>query len=105
MPSNVVQGWINKIFLKGTTTTEEFNIGTTFDQVHFSEENGYTLANLSAFLRQFFGHQMFMRYCGQEPSSYKVMEWYQVVPASDQNNRTSDEEISSADDYADVTYV
>ena len=90
--ANIVGGWSNKIFLKtwpeGNRTTTEFNIGTTFDQVHYSNTNGFTLANLSNFLKKFFNSQMFMRYCGKEPASYKIMEWYEVIPA---DNATEDE--------------
>lgn len=83
--ANIVGGWINKIFLKtgseGNRTTTEFNIGTTFDQVYYSDNNGFTLTDLSTFLKHFFNSQMFMRYCGGEPSSQKVMEWFEVEPS------------------------
>ena len=86
--ANIVGGWINKIFLKtgpeGNRTITEFNIGTTFDQVHYSDDNGFTLANLSTFLKRFFNSQMFMRYCGKEPNSYKVMEWFEVEPSNNE---------------------
>lgn len=99
--SSNLAGWINKIFLKTGPSenreTKEFDIGTTFDKIHFSETNGLTLADLSEFLRHFFSSQMFMRYCGSEPESIKIMEWYEVETAS--VNPTEDELLAADDTY------
>ena len=87
------KGWINKIRLLtgpvGNRTTNDFVIGTTFDQVQYSESNGATLLDLANSLKTFFGSRMFMFYKGKEPMNRNVMQWYQVVAATE--NPTSTE--------------
>lgn len=74
--------WINKIRLTVGTdnrTSTNFDIGTTFDKVRFSESNSYTLANFVEMIKTFFSKRMFMHYTSRNPNNnYNVVEWYEI---------------------------
>lgn len=63
---------------QNTNNDIEYNIGTTFDQVHVAKDNNFTLAGIVNYLKTFFNKQMHMIYQGAEPQNLKVMEWYAV---------------------------
>lgn len=85
--------WINKIsYTKDLENSEEekiFNIGTTFDQVRYSEENTFTLKDFVDIIKEFFMQPMFMKYSEDEPKNESVKEWYQLI--------TNSEELSEED--------
>lgn len=71
--------WINKILYKANKNAQanEYILGTTFDNVRSTEDNGYTLATLVQSLKSFFEKQSFMHYSKQTPpNNSRYMEWY-----------------------------
>ena len=86
-------GWINKIrLLTGAPTARtvtEFDIGTTFDKVRYSEENAATLKDFATIVNNFFKSYMFTKYIKNEPGNRSVIEWYEVIPTD--VNPTADE--------------
>jgi len=85
--------WINKIRLRAGSEEDyvdnDFEIGTTFDKVRYSNRSTYTLAQFFEIIQTFFTKQMHMHYTGVEPQNKKVMEWYQVTKAT--TSPTADE--------------
>lgn len=81
------KGWINRIRLstgsEGNNSTNDFVIGTTFDQVQYSESNSVTLLDIINNLKTFFSSKMFMFYKGKEPMNQNVMQWYQVIATTE----------------------
>ena len=71
-------GWINKIrLLTGAPTartTTEFDIGTTFDKVRYSDSNAATLKDFAQMIGNFFGSYMFTKYIKNEPKNRTVVE-------------------------------
>lgn len=86
-------GWINKIrLLTGAPTartTTEFDIGTTFDKVRYSNDNAATLKDFVQIVGNFFESYMFTKYIKEEPINRSVIEWYEVIPTD--VNPTTDE--------------
>lgn len=91
-------GWINKIrLLTGAPTartTTEFDIGTTFDKVRYSEDNAATLKDFATIVNSFFHSYMFTKYIKNEPKNRTVVEWYEVIP-TDVNPTTDETKIAT----------
>lgn len=93
-------GWINKIRLlinekisnnQTERVTREFDIGTTFDKVQYSENNGITLKDVVGRLKSYFESKMFMIYRSTEPANHNVVQWYKIERATEEANQTEDE--------------
>lgn len=74
--------WINKIRLltgpDSDRVNTDYDIGTTFDKVRYSESNAFTLADFSNAIKTFFSKHMFMHYTSKAPERQTVVEWYQI---------------------------
>ena len=49
-----------------------FNLGATFDNVYLSNNNGYTLAELYTYLKEYFNEGIFTMYSQKEPEYINV---------------------------------
>ena len=74
----MANSWINKIKLLIDGNETNYDIGTTFDKVRYSESNSSTLADFSQAIKSFFSKHMFMHYTSIEPQQLTVVEWYQI---------------------------
>jgi len=87
-----MKSWINKIRLRSGNdpyNDNDFEIGTTFDQVRYDNEHAYSLKDFFKTIQDFFKKQMHMHYTGGVAPAMPVMEWYQVIKAT--TSPTADE--------------
>ena len=74
----MASGWINKIRLltgdPSNRTTTEFDIGTTFDKVRYSDRNAATLLDFAGVINSFFRSYMFSKYIRSEPLNQHVIQ-------------------------------
>lgn len=72
---------ISQIRYNNENSGEEgtFNLGATFDNVYLSNNNGYTLAKLYAYLKGYFDEGIFTMYSQKEPEYTNVKIWYDTT--------------------------
>lgn len=72
---------ISQIRYNNENSEEEriFNLGATFDNVFLSNDNGYTLADLYAYLKEYFDEGTFTMYSQKEPEYTNVKIWYDTT--------------------------
>ena len=53
-----------------------YDIGAKFENVYVSDNNGYTLAELYNYLKNFFNKGTFTMYSDTEPTNQNVKVWF-----------------------------
>ena len=96
----VSSAWINQIkYHQGTAEEQIFNIGTTFDQVRFSQSNKTTLKDVFEEIKTFFGQKMFMIQSKKDPTnSPNIVEWYQILEENSSNEDDTSEETNEPEE-------
>lgn len=70
---------ISQIRYNGSSEENIFNLGATFDNVFLSDSNGYTLAELYTYLKEYFNEGIFTMYSQKEPEYINVKIWYDTT--------------------------
>ena len=68
---------ITKIKSKNSENTDEiFNIGANFDDVHYSDNNEYSLKDFFDYMKNFLESPLFIQYSNEQPIMDSVKIWY-----------------------------
>ena len=65
-------------------TDEIFNIGANFSDVHYSDDNEYSLKDFFDYMQHFLESPFFIQYSNEQPIVDSVKIWYDIneIPAN-----------------------
>lgn len=75
---------ITKIKSKNSSNVDEtFNIGANFSDIHYSDENEYSLKDFFDYMKQFLESPFFIQYSPNTPIVDSVRVWYETANFDD----------------------